>query len=129
MLAAILLGSIRVPYDELKRRILEIDEDNLTTAVIDQLIKYMPSSEQLSQLTALKDEYDQLTESEQFTIQMSAIKRIVPRLNSMGFKMKFPELVTEIKPVCSVVYLIFHKQKVYRSYSSIITCYTVYRTL
>lgn len=108
MLAAILLGSIRVPYDELKRRILEIDEDNLTTAVIDQLIKYMPSSEQLSQLTALKDEYDQLTESEQFTIQMSAIKRIVPRLNSMGFKMKFPELVTEIKPVRSVVYLLFH---------------------
>ncbi len=68
--AAILLGSIRVPYDELKRRILEIDEDNLTTAVVDQLIKYMPSTEQLSQLTALKNEYDQLTESEQFTLMV-----------------------------------------------------------
>ncbi len=68
---AILLGSIRVPYDELKRRILEVDEDNLTTAVIDQLIKYMPSSEQMSQLAALKDEYDQLTESEQFAVMVS----------------------------------------------------------
>ena len=30
---------------------------------------------------------------------MSSIKRIIPRLNSMAFKMKFPELVQEIKPV------------------------------
>lgn len=32
-------------------------------------------------------------------VQMSSIKRIVPRLTSMAFKMKFSELVTEIKPV------------------------------
>jgi len=32
-------------------------------------------------------------------LQMSSIKRIVPRLTSMAFKMKFSELVTEIKPV------------------------------
>ena len=31
--------------------------------------------------------------------QMSSIKRIVPRLTSMAFKMKFNELVSEIKPV------------------------------
>lgn len=31
---------------------------------------------------------------------MSTIKRLVPRLTSMAFKMKFDDLVTEIKPVC-----------------------------
>ena len=32
--------------------------------------------------------------------QMSSIKRIGPRLQSMAFKMKFQDLVNEIKPVC-----------------------------
>jgi len=32
-------------------------------------------------------------------MQMSGIKRIVPRLTSMAFKMKFQDLVNEIKPV------------------------------
>ncbi len=71
VLAAILLGSIKVPYPEIKRRILEIDDANLTEAMIEQLIKYMPEPEQMSQLASLKDEYDSLAEPEQFGVIVS----------------------------------------------------------
>jgi diaphanous 2 len=95
---SILLGSIKVPYEELKRRIIEVDEEKLDVAQIEQLIRYMPEPEQMSQLAALKDEYAMLAEPEQFGVVMSGIKRIVPRLKTMAFKMKFQELVAEIKP-------------------------------
>ena len=68
LLAAILLGSIKVPYTELKRRIVEVDENNLEVAQLEQLIRYMPEPEQMSKLAALKDEYDTLSEAEQFGI-------------------------------------------------------------
>ena len=70
--AAILLGSIKVPYTELKRRIVEVDEEQLDVAQLEQLIRYMPEPEQMKQLAALKDEYDTLSEAEQFGVVVRA---------------------------------------------------------
>ncbi|XP_061165024.1 protein diaphanous homolog 2-like isoform X2 [Saccostrea echinata] len=95
---SILLGSIKVPFKEIKRRILEVDEDNLNTAILEQLLRYMPEPEQMKQIASLKDHYNELAEPEQFAVEMSSIKRIHPRLNSMLFKMTFPEMVQDIKP-------------------------------
>jgi len=71
MLAAILLGSIKVPYMEMKRRIVEVDEEQLEVAQLEQLIRYMPEPEQMKQLAALNDEYDTLSEAEQFGVVVS----------------------------------------------------------
>lgn len=49
-------------------------------------------------MAALKDQYSSLAESEQFAVVMSEIKRVVPRLTSMAFKMNFADMVMEIKP-------------------------------
>lgn len=65
---AILLGSIKVPYEEIKRRILEMDEENLTVGLIEQLIKYLPTPDHMKQLEALRGEYQLLAEPEQFSI-------------------------------------------------------------
>ncbi len=70
-LTAILLGSVKVPYEEIKRRIVEIDEDQLSSHMIEQLIQYMPSPDQMSQIAGLKDEYSTLAESEQFAVVVS----------------------------------------------------------
>ncbi|XP_055958632.1 protein diaphanous homolog 1 isoform X2 [Patella vulgata] len=95
---SIFLGSVKVPYPEIKRRILAMDEENLSAQVIDQLIKFMPSPEEMNKIAALTDDYNDLAEAEQFCVTMSSIKRLTPRLNSMLFKMGFPEAVSEIKP-------------------------------
>jgi len=44
----------------------------------------------------LKDfekDYDDLAEAEQFAISISGIKRLVPRLKSLMFKIRYKELV------------------------------------
>jgi len=66
-----------VPYTELKRRIVEVDEENLEVAQLEQLIRYMPEPEQMSQLAALKDEYDTLSEAEQFGVVVCNILCVI----------------------------------------------------
>nr|QAT94453.1 diaphonous [Bradybaena similaris] len=95
---SILLSSVKLSYEEIKQRILAVDEGNLTPGLLAQLIKCIPEPEVLKKLAALKDCYSDLAEPEQFAVVMSSIKRLVPRLSSILFKMRFPELVSDIKP-------------------------------
>lgn len=71
--AAILLGSIKVPYKEIKRRVLACDQENLTAAMVEQLLKNMPAQDELNKLAAMKDQYDELAEAEQFAIVVSTL--------------------------------------------------------
>ena len=50
-------------------------------------------------LSEMSDEYEDLSEPEQFCVVMSSVKRLTPRLNSILFKMRFDDLVDDIKPV------------------------------
>ena len=43
-------------------------------------------------------DYDNLAEAEQFAISISGIKRLVPRLKSLLFQQRYPELVQDCKP-------------------------------
>jgi hypothetical protein len=45
-----------------------MDEDKMDVAQVEQLIKYMPEPEQMKQLAAMKDDYDTLSEPEQFGV-------------------------------------------------------------
>ena len=70
---AILLGSVKVPYEEIRRRIVEVDEENLTVGLMEQLIKYLPTHDQMSQLAALKSHYADLAEPEQFVVVVCCV--------------------------------------------------------
>ena len=67
------MGSIKLPYQELKRLIMEMDLDRLTPAMLEQLIKYMPEPAQLKQIGELQDQYNDLAEPEQFGVVVRAI--------------------------------------------------------
>lgn len=70
--AAILLGSIKTPYEEIKRRIVEVDEEKLPPAVLEQLVKYLPPPDTMGALAELKDQYNELAEAEQFAVVVSS---------------------------------------------------------
>ncbi|KAH8859804.1 Protein diaphanous like [Schistosoma japonicum] len=95
---SILLGSIKVPYDELRRRILTVEESLLTPNMLEQLIKALPEPSIILKISSLKDEYETLAEPEQFVCKVGDIKKLIPRLNSILFKMRFNEKVSEVKP-------------------------------
>ena len=70
-LTAILLGSVKLSYQEIRRRILEVDLDLLSQHVLEQLLNYLPPQDAISQLSNMKDQYDNLAEPEQFTVVVS----------------------------------------------------------
>jgi diaphanous 2 len=55
-------------YDDIKRAILHCDESVLSDSVLQQLIQYMPTPEQLKKLEEYKEQYDSLAEAEQFSV-------------------------------------------------------------
>ncbi|XP_078683942.1 protein diaphanous homolog 2-like isoform X1 [Branchiostoma floridae x Branchiostoma belcheri] len=95
---SIFLGSYKIPHSEIKRLILEIDEERMTEGMIQGLIKQLPEAEQFAALRDMRDQFDELSEPEQFCVLVSDIKRMVPRLKCILFKMKFEEVIQDIKP-------------------------------
>ncbi|XP_051514390.1 protein diaphanous homolog 1-like isoform X2 [Myxocyprinus asiaticus] len=95
---SIFLGSNRLPYEEFKNVILEVNETLLTENMVQSLLKLLPEQEQLNTLSEMKDEYEELAESEQFGVVISSVKRLKPRLSAILFKLQFEEQVNNVKP-------------------------------
>jgi len=98
-LSVVLGGVLKyISYSELKKCILQCDTSVLTENLLQSLVQYLPSPDQLAKLKEYSEEYDNLAEAEQFAISLADIKRLVPRLKSLMFKIHFPELVQDCKP-------------------------------
>nr|XP_046246846.1 protein diaphanous homolog 3-like isoform X1 [Scatophagus argus]XP_046246854.1 protein diaphanous homolog 3-like isoform X1 [Scatophagus argus] len=95
---SIFLGSFRMPYQEIRRMIVEVDEEQLTEPMIQNLVKHLPEQEQLNALAKYKNEYANLSEPEQFGVVMSSVKRLRPRLSHILFLLQFEEQVNNLRP-------------------------------
>ncbi|XP_042341662.1 LOW QUALITY PROTEIN: protein diaphanous homolog 3-like [Plectropomus leopardus] len=95
---SIFLGSFRMPYQEIRRMIVEVDEEQLTEPMIQNLVKHLPEQEQLNALAKFKNEYTNLSEPEQFGVVMSSVKRLRPRLSHILFRLQFEEQVNNLRP-------------------------------
>ncbi|XP_055363407.1 protein diaphanous homolog 3-like isoform X2 [Betta splendens] len=95
---SIFLGSFRMPYQEIRRMILEVDEEQLTEPMIQNLVKHLPEQEQLNALAKYGNEYANLSEPEQFGVVMSSVKRLRPRLSHILFRLQFEEQVNNLRP-------------------------------
>ena len=68
-LSILLGGSLKyMSYEDIKRSILHCDESVLSDSVLQQLIQYIPTPEQLKKLEEYKDQYENLAEAEQFSV-------------------------------------------------------------
>uniref|UniRef100_A0A8C5ZXR4 Protein diaphanous homolog 2 n=1 Tax=Marmota marmota marmota TaxID=9994 RepID=A0A8C5ZXR4_MARMA len=117
---SIFLGSYRMPYEDIKNSILEVNEDMLSEALIQNLVKHLPEQKVLSELAQLKNEYDDLCEPEQFGVVMSSVKMLRPRLNSILFKLTFEEHVNNIKPSIIAVTLACEEVKKSESFNRLL---------
>ncbi|XP_043377265.1 protein diaphanous homolog 1 isoform X2 [Chelonia mydas] len=117
---SIFLGSFRMPYEEIKNVILEVNEVVLTESLVQNLIKQMPEPEQLKMLSELRDEYNELAESEQFGVVISSVSCLRPRLNAILFKLQFNEQVENIKPEIVSVTAACEEVRKSKSFSSLL---------
>uniref|UniRef100_A0AAY4DQ09 Diaphanous-related formin 3 n=1 Tax=Denticeps clupeoides TaxID=299321 RepID=A0AAY4DQ09_9TELE len=86
---SIFLGSFRMPYQEIKRMILEIDEEQL--------------SESMIQVKTIKPKHFKFISAFPFQeicikSNIFGVKRLRPRLNSILFKLQFEEQLNNIRP-------------------------------
>uniref|UniRef100_A0A672KDZ2 Protein diaphanous homolog 3-like n=1 Tax=Sinocyclocheilus grahami TaxID=75366 RepID=A0A672KDZ2_SINGR len=117
---SIFLGSFRMPYEEIRRMILEVDEDQLTEPMIQNLVKYLPEQEQLNALVKYKSEFANLSEPEQFGVVISTVKRLRPRLNSILFKLQFEEQVSNLRPEIMAVNAACNEVKKSKAFSRLL---------
>ncbi|XP_073899387.1 protein diaphanous homolog 3 isoform X3 [Castor canadensis] len=117
---SIFLSSFRVPYEEIKMMILEVDETHLAESMIQNLIKHLPDQEQLNSLSQFKSEFNNLCEPEQFAVVMSNVKRLRPRLSAILFKLQFEEQVNNIKPDIMAVSTACEEIKKSKSFSKLL---------
>ncbi|KAM4660737.1 protein diaphanous homolog 2 isoform 2-T6 [Amazona ochrocephala] len=117
---SIFLGSFRLPYEEIKNIILEVDEEKLSESLIQNLVKTLPEQKELNALAELKDEYNDLAEPEQFGVVMSSVKMLRSRLNGILFKLMFEEHVNNIKPDIMAVTLACEELKKSDSFSKLL---------
>merc|ERR1719450_2099139 len=98
-LSLVLGGALKyISYSELRKYILQCNTTVLTENLLQSLVQYLPTPDQFTKLKEYTEEYDSLAEAEQFAISLADIKRLVPRLKSLTFKLHFPELVQDCKP-------------------------------
>uniref|UniRef100_A0A663FHT6 Protein diaphanous homolog 2 n=1 Tax=Aquila chrysaetos chrysaetos TaxID=223781 RepID=A0A663FHT6_AQUCH len=116
---SIFLGSFRLPYEEIKNIILEVDEEKLSESLI-QVLKNLPEQTELNALAELKDEYNDLAEPEQFGVVMSSVKMLRSRLNGILFRLMFDEHVNNIKPDIMAVTLACEELKKSESFSKLL---------
>ncbi|NWR74860.1 DIAP3 protein, partial [Centropus unirufus] len=117
---SIFLGSFRVPYEEIRMMILEVEETQLSESMIQNLIKHLPEQEQLNALSKFKSEYNNLSEPEQFGVVMSNVKRLRSRLSAILFKLQFEEQVNNIKPDIMAVSAACEEIKKSKSFSKLL---------
>ncbi|XP_017883364.1 protein diaphanous isoform X2 [Ceratina calcarata] len=95
----LLNGTLKhVSYEDVKSCLLKCEGPVISDNILQGLIQYLPPADQLTKLQAYKDQYDDLTEAEQFCITISTIKRLLPRLRSLSFMLHYEELVQDVKP-------------------------------
>ncbi|KAJ7338062.1 hypothetical protein JRQ81_010594 [Phrynocephalus forsythii] len=118
---SIFLGSFRMPYEEIKNAILEVNEAVLTESMVQNLIKLMPEPDKLKMIAELKEEYSELAEPEQFGVVISSVPRLMSRLNAILFKLQFNEQVENIKPEIVAVTAACEEVRKSESFSSLLS--------
>ena len=75
-LSVVLGGALKhISYKDLRKCILRCDTSVLTENLLQSLIQYLPTPDQLNKLKEHSNEYDNLAEAEQFAISLADIKR------------------------------------------------------
>ncbi|KAL0969719.1 hypothetical protein UPYG_G00231390 [Umbra pygmaea] len=95
----ILLSRLKLTNEEIKRAILTMDEqEDLPKDMLEQLLKFVPEKSDVDLLEEHKHELDRMAKADRFLYEMSRINHYQQRLQSLYFKKKFAERITEVKP-------------------------------
>ncbi|XP_054740650.1 protein diaphanous [Anastrepha obliqua] len=96
---AILLGGPlkHLSNEQIKVCLLRCDTDILSSNILQNLIQYLPPPDQLKKLQDIKARGDPLSPIELFAATIGEIRRLLPRLHNLNFKLIYADLIQDIK--------------------------------
>ncbi|XP_017855287.1 protein diaphanous isoform X2 [Drosophila busckii] len=98
-LSILLGGSLKhLSYEQIKICLLRCDTDILSSNILSNLIQYLPPPEQLKRLQEIKAKGEPMPPIEQFAATIGEIKRLLPRLHNLNFKLNYADQMQDIKP-------------------------------
>ncbi|KAJ7382145.1 Delphilin [Desmophyllum pertusum] len=95
---AILLGHLKMPFEEIKQALLSMDEKKFSESHLKQLLLYAPDSKELQKFKYFADDVSKLDKADRFCYEMSKVSWYTKRLKALLFKARFADKVEEIKP-------------------------------
>ena len=93
----ILIKSLKLSGDEVKRAVLECDMDALKPHVVTELLKIIPTSDEIQLLQQLTVDNVSLTPAEQFMWDLSQIDRYSDRIRALHSRCMFQEWYDDAK--------------------------------
>ncbi|XP_054261118.1 disheveled-associated activator of morphogenesis 1 isoform X2 [Macrosteles quadrilineatus] len=95
----ILLSKLKMSDEEISKVIMSMDSrDQLPLDMVEQLLKFTPSSEEAALLEEHSEEIDNLARADRFLYEISKIPHYEQRLRSLHYKKRFGVWVNEIEP-------------------------------
>lgn len=85
-------------HKQIKEYILQCDTNNLSTFVIEALIKYLPPPHAMKELQKMMDEGEELPDIEKFVASIGDIERLLPRLDCIKFVLVYDDMVENLEP-------------------------------
>ncbi|KAL4238139.1 Dishevelled associated activator of morphogenesis 2 [Mactra antiquata] len=101
----ILLSKLKISNEEIKTAILNMDEhEDIPKDMLEQLLKYVPTSEEMQLLTELDGERENLARADRFLYEMGMIKHYEQRVRALYFKKKYQDRMSDVKPRIEAVF-------------------------
>ncbi|CAF1162558.1 unnamed protein product, partial [Didymodactylos carnosus] len=88
---AIMFSQLRSTPQQFRQWLMSCDSEHLTSDLLAQLDKSLPTPEELKKLSELKNEINDLPDSEQYFCAVSDIKRLPQRIKTLLFKARYKE--------------------------------------
>ncbi|KAJ8986080.1 hypothetical protein NQ317_003374, partial [Molorchus minor] len=95
----ILLSKLKMSDEDITKAILSMDsKEQLPIDMVEQLLKFTPSSEEAALLEEHSDEIDSLARADRFLYEISKVPHYEQRLRSLHYKKRFQVTLNEISP-------------------------------
>lgn len=95
----ILLSKLKMSDEDITKAILSMDsKEQLPIDMVEQLLKFTPSSEEAALLEEHSDEIDSLARADRFLFEISKVAHYEQRLRCLHYKKRFQVTINEILP-------------------------------
>ncbi|EDQ88472.1 uncharacterized protein MONBRDRAFT_8965 [Monosiga brevicollis MX1] len=101
---SILLTRLKMSPQALRHVVMSMDaEQRISTDLVEQMLKYIPTSEEIAQLTPFQDKAFMFAQADRFLWEMHRVPRYEQRLKCLAYIRRYHERIDSLQPEIEAV--------------------------